>query len=258
MLGRRNLTGILVPRADEHLNEYIPASADRLRWLTGFTGSAGLAIVLAGKAAVFTDGRYQTQIRAEVDQALFEIRHSIDEPAETWLAEDPGGYRRRGADRLLEGHVDRDEVPHRLDHRQRASGERAVLAAHDVVRHDDLDLPERVRPVTEPGAGDRVGDEGQPAGGDAPEQAHDVRVEVDAVDDRLDDHLGTDECGADDAGVAMRQRSHGVEHVRDRADAPVERRVRLRGGRVRVPERDDDLARVEQVDQLQGARQLGG
>ena len=75
-LKRADLTGLLVPRADEHLNEYIPASADRLRWLTGFTGSAGLAIVLAGRAAVFTDGRYQLQIRAEVDQALFELYES--------------------------------------------------------------------------------------------------------------------------------------------------------------------------------------
>jgi Xaa-Pro aminopeptidase len=87
VLRRRDLTGLLVPRADEHLNEYIPAASDRLRWLTGFTGSAGLAIVLADRAAMFTDGRYQLQVRAEVSEALFEIRHSVDEPAETWLAE---------------------------------------------------------------------------------------------------------------------------------------------------------------------------
>ncbi|WP_439577507.1 aminopeptidase P family protein [Elioraea sp.] len=86
-LKRRDLTGLLVPRADEHLNEYIPASADRLRWLTGFTGSAGLAIVLSERAAIFTDGRYQLQVRAEVDAARYAIRHSIEEPAEAWLAE---------------------------------------------------------------------------------------------------------------------------------------------------------------------------
>lgn len=86
-LKRRGLSGLLVPRADEHLNEYIPASADRLRWLTGFTGSAGLAVVLGDRAAVFTDGRYQLQIRAEVDAALFELRHAIDEPADAWLAQ---------------------------------------------------------------------------------------------------------------------------------------------------------------------------
>jgi Xaa-Pro aminopeptidase len=87
VLKGRGLAGLLVPRADEHLNEYIPASADRLRWLTGFTGSAGLAVVLADRAAMFTDGRYQLQVRAEVDAACFEIRHAIDEPVEAWLAE---------------------------------------------------------------------------------------------------------------------------------------------------------------------------
>jgi Xaa-Pro aminopeptidase len=87
VLKGRGLAGLLVPRADEHLNEYIPASADRLRWLTGFTGSAGFAVVLADRAAMFTDGRYQLQVRAEVDAAYFEIRHAIDEPAEAWLAE---------------------------------------------------------------------------------------------------------------------------------------------------------------------------
>ncbi|MFQ3622211.1 MAG: aminopeptidase P family protein [Acetobacteraceae bacterium] len=86
-LAARDLAGMLVPRADEHLGEYIPASADRLRWLTGFTGSAGLAIVLAETAALFTDGRYQTQVRAEVDPSLFALRHITDEPPDAWLAD---------------------------------------------------------------------------------------------------------------------------------------------------------------------------
>lgn len=85
-LAERGLDGFLIPRADEHLGEYIPASAERLRWLTGFTGSAGLAVVLRDRAAFFTDGRYQTQARAEIDLGAFELRHLIDEPPETWLA----------------------------------------------------------------------------------------------------------------------------------------------------------------------------
>lgn len=85
-LADRGLDGFLIPRADEHLGEYIPASAERLRWLTGFTGSAGLAVVLRDRAAFFTDGRYQTQARAEIDLGAFELRHLIDEPPETWLA----------------------------------------------------------------------------------------------------------------------------------------------------------------------------
>ena len=66
-LQRQGLDGFIVPRADEHLGEYVPASAERLAWLTGFTGSAGLAVVLADKAAVFTDGRYVLQLAAQTD-----------------------------------------------------------------------------------------------------------------------------------------------------------------------------------------------
>ena len=58
MLKDLNLTGFLVPRADEHQGEYVPPSAERLAWLTGFTGSAGFAVVLAEMAAIFVDGRY--------------------------------------------------------------------------------------------------------------------------------------------------------------------------------------------------------
>jgi Xaa-Pro aminopeptidase len=91
-LAAQGLDGFLVPRADEHLGEYVPASAERLAWLTGFTGSAGLAIVLKDRAAVFTDGRYTLQLAAQTDPALWERRHITEEPAAAWLAEAaPGG-----------------------------------------------------------------------------------------------------------------------------------------------------------------------
>lgn len=102
-LARLGLDGFVIPRADEHLNEYIPASADRLRWLTGFTGSAGLAIVLADRAAFFTDGRYQLQAGVEVDQSLFTLRHSIEAPPEAWLREVLGKGQRLGYDPWLHG-----------------------------------------------------------------------------------------------------------------------------------------------------------
>jgi len=85
-LARRGLGGFLVPRADEHQGEYVPPRAERLAWLTGFTGSAGMAVVLAEKAAIFVDGRYTLQVRDQVDTALFEPRHLIDEPPEGWIA----------------------------------------------------------------------------------------------------------------------------------------------------------------------------
>jgi Xaa-Pro aminopeptidase len=72
-LARRGLDGFVVPRADRFQNEYVPPCAERLAWLTGFTGSAGLAIVLADRAALFVDGRYQVQVREEADGAMFSI-----------------------------------------------------------------------------------------------------------------------------------------------------------------------------------------
>ena len=70
-MAAQGLDGFVVPRADEHLGEYVPPAAERLAWLTGFTGSAGLAVVLADWAAVFTDGRYTLQLAAQVDAALY-------------------------------------------------------------------------------------------------------------------------------------------------------------------------------------------
>jgi Xaa-Pro aminopeptidase len=85
-LARRGLDGFLVPRADEHQGEYVPKRAERLAWISNFTGSAGLAIVLKDKAAIFVDGRYTIQVREQVDATLFEIRHLINEPPEAWIA----------------------------------------------------------------------------------------------------------------------------------------------------------------------------
>ena len=80
------LDGFIVPRADEHQGEYVPSCGQRLAWLTGFTGSAGMAVVLRERAALFVDGRYTLQAAAQADTALFEIRHLIEEPPAKWLA----------------------------------------------------------------------------------------------------------------------------------------------------------------------------
>ena len=85
-LRAQSLDGLLVPRADEHLGEYVPANAERLAWLTGFTGSAGLAVVLMDRACAFTDGRYVLQMATQTDGALWERRHLIDEPPAAWIA----------------------------------------------------------------------------------------------------------------------------------------------------------------------------
>jgi len=86
-LGRRGIDGFIVPRTDEYQGEYVPAASQRLAWLTGFTGSAGLAIVLPDSAAVFVDGRYTLQAEAEVDTRLFARRHVTGAPPAAWIAQ---------------------------------------------------------------------------------------------------------------------------------------------------------------------------
>jgi Xaa-Pro aminopeptidase len=81
----RGLDGFVVPRTDRYQNEYVPPSDERLAWLTGFTGSAGLAIVLEDRAVLFVDGRYQVQVREEVDTAIFAIEHLVDNPPPAWI-----------------------------------------------------------------------------------------------------------------------------------------------------------------------------
>jgi Xaa-Pro aminopeptidase len=93
-LKARGLDGFIVPHADRFQNEYLPPSDERLAWLTGFTGSAGLAIVLADRAVLFVDGRYQLQVREQVDGAVFTIEHLVDNPPPAWIkANLPAGAR---------------------------------------------------------------------------------------------------------------------------------------------------------------------
>ena len=86
-LAADGLAGFIVPRADEHQGEYVPLCGQRLAWLTGFTGSAGTAVVLTERAAVFVDGRYTLQAGDQVDTAAYEIHHLIDEPPASWLSD---------------------------------------------------------------------------------------------------------------------------------------------------------------------------
>src|SRR5215468_10952976 len=85
-LARRKLTGFVVPRADQQQNEYVPPSEERLAWLTVFTGSAGMAIVLANEAALFVDGRYTLQAAKQVDGKAWTIESLVEPPPETWLS----------------------------------------------------------------------------------------------------------------------------------------------------------------------------
>ncbi|MFM5464708.1 aminopeptidase P family protein [Aeromonas simiae] len=81
------LDAFIVPHDDEHLGEYIPAEAERLAWVTGFTGSAGLAVLLIERAALFIDGRYTVQARLQAPGEIFEYHHLIETPHLVWLAD---------------------------------------------------------------------------------------------------------------------------------------------------------------------------
>jgi Xaa-Pro aminopeptidase len=92
-MAEQGLDGVLVPHEDEHQNEYLPAANDRLAWATGFTGSAGAAVILKDRAAIFVDGRYTLQVRDQVDQHLFEVRDLVEGGVPAYLETAPRGAR---------------------------------------------------------------------------------------------------------------------------------------------------------------------
>ncbi len=124
-LARRGLDGFLIPRADEHQNEYTPPCAERLAWLTGFTGSAGAAVVLPDAAAIFVDGRYTLQAPAQVDTQAFAIFNSGETSPDSWLEKQVKSGWRIACDPWL-------HTPAQL-----ARYERAVKAAGGVLVHAD-------------------------------------------------------------------------------------------------------------------------
>ncbi len=100
-MARQGLTGFLVPRADEFQGEYVPPSAERLLWLTGFSGSAGIAVILGDRAAVLVDGRYTLQVAQEIDTTVFTPADGVATPVHQWLAEHLAAGDRIGFDPWL-------------------------------------------------------------------------------------------------------------------------------------------------------------
>lgn len=100
-LATEQLTGLLIPRADQFQSEYVPPHAERLAWLTGFTGSAGFVIVLRDRAALFVDGRYTLQAQQEVDTALIDIIPAAATRPTDWLSAHIGPEDRIGFDPWL-------------------------------------------------------------------------------------------------------------------------------------------------------------
>jgi len=100
-LKANDLDGFLVPRADEHQGEYVAPGSERLKWLTGFAGSAGAALVLASRAVIFVDGRYTLQVRQQADMDVFAVASLIETPPAAWISDNVGKGVRIGFDPWL-------------------------------------------------------------------------------------------------------------------------------------------------------------
>ncbi|MEM6413116.1 MAG: aminopeptidase P family protein [Pseudomonadota bacterium] len=101
ILGQQGLDGFVVPHDDEYLNEYLPACAERLMWVTGFSGSAGTAIIMVDRAVIFTDGRYTLQVRQEVDDAFFSFESVPETSPAQWLEKNIASGSTIGYDPML-------------------------------------------------------------------------------------------------------------------------------------------------------------
>lgn len=142
-IGKAGLDGFLVPMADEYQSEYVPDSAQRIAFLSGFTGSAGLIVVLPNKAAFFTDGRYTLQAGQQLEAGLFEILDSGSKPPSDWIAENTKAGMKIGFDPWL--HTE-DSVE-RLKKAAARSGAQIVAVERNLV---DVIWSERPQPPRAP------------------------------------------------------------------------------------------------------------
>ena len=101
LLKSQGLDGYIVPRTDEYQNEFVPPGAERLQWLTGFTGSAGVAVVLKDAAVLMTDSRYTLQARGQIDRDLYVLDDSMKKQLPDWVRENIGEGAVIGYDPML-------------------------------------------------------------------------------------------------------------------------------------------------------------
>lgn len=95
------LDGLVVPRFDEHQGEYCADHDERLAYVTGFTGSAGVALIMRDQAVIFVDGRYQVQVRNQVDMSAFTVEHFFNNPLKSWLRNHVKAGQRIGFNAML-------------------------------------------------------------------------------------------------------------------------------------------------------------
>ncbi len=142
-LARRNLAGFIVPRADRHQNEYVPPSEERLAWLTGFSGSAGVAVILSDRAVLLVDGRYTLQAGDQIDGGIFSIVNIAETMPEAWIEKNLPVGARLGYDPWL----------HTVENAERLSKACAAAGATLVpVETNPVDAIWRGRPAAPRGA----------------------------------------------------------------------------------------------------------
>lgn len=139
LLKARKLAGFMIPRGDEHMNEYVAPYAERLSWISGFTGSAGVAFVLEKNAAVFVDGRYTLQVREQVDTDLFEIKDIPRDKPSGWLKENL-----KEGDRLAyDPHLHTQDTIERMGKAVKSVGAKLVPVKRNLIDMVWEDQPER-------------------------------------------------------------------------------------------------------------------
>lgn len=107
---QQGLNGFILPRTDEYQGEFLAACAERVEWLTGFTGSAGTVVVLMDRAVILTDGRYTVQVQREVDETLFETQDSTRVSLAQWIVDNAGPGDKIGFDPWLHTPANIDAV----------------------------------------------------------------------------------------------------------------------------------------------------
>ncbi|MFN3349369.1 aminopeptidase P family protein [Pseudorhodoplanes sp.] len=182
-LRRQGLDGFVLPRADRHQNEYVPASEERLAFLTGFTGSAGFLIVLPDQAVLFSDGRYTLQAREQTDPAIFTLINSVETSPTAWIEQHLPARTRLGYDPWL----------HTAD-----SAEKLAKAC---AKADATLVPVEADPV------DAIWTE-RPAPPLGPVVLHDVRFAGEAAEDKLNRIAG--EIGKQRADALVVSDPHNV------------------------------------------------
>ncbi len=115
---QKQLDGFLVPRADAWPGEFVSNHAERLKWLSGFTGSAGMGIVLENKAVVLTDGRYTLQVAVQINSEIWESGDITKVSPDEWLLEHAAEESRIGFDARLHSPSDIKKWEENLDKKE--------------------------------------------------------------------------------------------------------------------------------------------